>query len=350
MAIPIESSKLLHSVAHITDERNKQQLEQVFIHSLSEFIECDALCMFCVREDVELLEHGCSIPKRGYEKYNHFISGEGGRIWVEPNTQMLNCLLHSQVVIDESAMQAIFPVLVSGNMEYLLAVYGYSSSRASDKLILGFVHFFGNFVGVLDDSERDTLTGLLNRRTFDYRLEELIKDQESQAKIYKGNGDKRKVQSLKEEEEQNHWVGIVDIDHFKRVNDTYGHIYGDEVLLLFTQIMKRVFRNTDLLFRYGGEEFVVFILDASRQDVLKVFNRFRREVEGFVFPQVGQITVSVGVSPLDFSIHQLTMLEQADQALYFAKENGRNQVCEYQSLLEEGLIKSRNLGGDVDLF
>ena len=349
MAIPIESSKVLHSVAHITDERNKQQLELAFLHNLSEFIDCDALCMFRVREDAELLEMGCCIPKRGYEKYNHFIKAEDNRIWIEPNSQMLNCLLHSQVAIDEESMQAFFPVMVSGGMEYIVVIYGYSSSRASDKLILGFVHVYGNFVGVLDDSERDTLTGLLNRRTFDHRLRELLQDNAAQAHAFKGL-DKRKVHCLEVQSVHGHWVGILDIDHFKRVNDTFGHVYGDEVLLLFTQIMKRVFRSTDLLFRFGGEEFVVFVLDASKEDVLSVFDRFRREIEGYVFPQVGQVTVSIGVSPIDLSIHQTTLLEQADKALYFAKENGRNQVCEYQSLLDEGLIQVRNQNNDVDLF
>ena len=349
VSLPIESSKLLHSVAHITDERNKSQLEGAFLHSLSEFIECDSLCLFRIRQDVELLEHSVSIPKRGYEKYNHFITSEDGRVWVEPNTHMMNCLLHAQVVIDDDTMQAFFPITVSGGFEYLLALYGYSASRASDKLVLGFVHVYGNFVGVLEESERDTLTGLLNRRTFDTKLEEMLSENANQLSSFKGD-EKRKVSVVSSNTKKEHWVAILDIDHFKRINDSYGHIYGDEVLLLFTQIMKKVFRNTDLLFRFGGEEFVVFMLDVDKTDVMNAFNRFRREVEEYVFPQVGQVTVSIGISKIELDVHQTILLERADKALYFAKENGRNQVCEFDTLLADGLIHERKASGDVNLF
>src|SRR3546814_19890916 len=85
---------------------------------------------------------------------------------------------------------------------------------------------------------------------------------------------------------ERYWLAVADIDHFKRINDTLGHLYGDEVLLLLAQVMKRSFRHDDLLFRFGGEEFVIVISAPDRGSANIAFDKFRRNVETFTFPQV----------------------------------------------------------------
>ena len=147
-----------------------------------------------------------------------------------------------------------------------------------------------------------------------------------------------------------HWIGILDIDHFKNINDNFGHMYGDEVLLLFANLMEKTFRNSDLLFRYGGEEFVVVLSPTTESEAFLVFDRFRKKLESFNYPRIGKITISIGIVNINSQEHPTTLLEHADQSLYYAKEHGRNQVCNYNELIKAGKLKVRQIESDIDLF
>ncbi len=130
---------------------------------------------------------------------------------------------------------------------------------------------------------------------------------------------------------------MVDVDHFKMVNDTFGHLYGDEVLILIANQLQASFRAQDRVFRFGGEEFVVLLRSTTLEHAHRIIDRFRSNVEAYQFPQVGRVTVSVGfvsISPYDSPV---VTLGHADQALYYAKTHGRNQVCHYNELVERGL-------------
>ena len=145
------------------------------------------------------------------------------------------------------------------------------------------------------------------------------------------------------------WLAVVDIDHFKQVNDRFGHLYGDEVLILVANILRSSFRSHDRIFRFGGEEFVVLLRNTTLSKAHKVFNRFREAVQEYHFPQVGNVTVSLGFvgtsrgSPVE-------ILGQADQALYYAKEHGRNQVRFYEDLVATGALATKVANDDVELF
>jgi diguanylate cyclase (GGDEF)-like protein len=134
------------------------------------------------------------------------------------------------------------------------------------------------------------------------------------------------------------WLCVVDIDHFKRVNDSFGHLFGDEVLLRMGELMRKTFRGGDRLFRFGGEEFVVILNAADETLAATSFNRFRASVEKHEFPQVGQVTCSIGFTAVSNMDVPTDVVGRADEALYFAKENGRNQVCCYERLVAEGAI------------
>jgi len=125
---------------------------------------------------------------------------------------------------------------------------------------------------------------------------------------------------------------MLDIDFFKKVNDNFGHLYGDEVLLHFSQLMENEFRYNDFIFRFGGEEFVVILNLLDMQAAHAVFERFREVIEQFSFPAVGQVTVSMGVVHIDSQSLPASLLDQADKALYFAKETGRNKVVFYEDM------------------
>ena len=142
---------------------------------------------------------------------------------------------------------------------------------------------------------------------------------------------------------------MIDIDHFKQVNDRFGHLYGDEVLILIANILRSSFRSHDRIFRFGGEEFVVLLRATSLATAHKVFNRFRLAVQEYPFPQVGQVTVSLGFVSTSRGA-PVEILGQADQALYYAKENGRNQVCFYDELIASGQLKTKVANDDVELF
>jgi diguanylate cyclase (GGDEF)-like protein len=220
-----------------------------------------------------------------------------------------------------------------------------SRKFSSHKLdvLKGVFQVYQNYQSLLDYSERDALTGLFNRKTFD--------EQFSRNAISNANAASEAIppEDTMAGEPIQQWLAVVDIDHFKRVNDTFGHLYGDEVLILVANILRSSFRSHDHIFRFGGEEFVVLLRSTTLATAHKVFNRFRMAVEDYNFPQVGKVTVSLGfVSTTRGS--PVEILGQADQALYYAKEHGRNLVCYYDDLVAKGHLSAKVANDDVELF
>jgi diguanylate cyclase (GGDEF)-like protein len=123
---------------------------------------------------------------------------------------------------------------------------------------------------------------------------------------------------------------IFDIDHFKNVNDTYGHGAGDEVIRQTARLLKKTARNSDLCGRYGGEEFTVLLPGTTADQALYFAERLRKRVEKYVVDTSSgpiNFTVSLGVCELSSCIaSHLEWLESADKALYRSKQSGRNQT------------------------
>ncbi|MBS1210490.1 MAG: hypothetical protein H6R19_2888 [Proteobacteria bacterium] len=191
---------------------------------------------------------------------------------------------------------------------------------------------YAEHLGLLDYAELDTLTRLHNRKTFDENFERFISMAEQAAQRRDGN-------VVTENAEERHcWLAVADIDKFKRINDNFGHLFGDEVLIRIADLMKKSFRNSDKLFRFGGEEFVILLRFVSAENANHVLERFRAAVEEHEFPQVGQVTCSLGYVQIDPLLTPAEILGRADEALYFCKENGRNQIQHYQELVQQGLI------------
>ena len=207
-------------------------------------------------------------------------------------------------------------------------------------VIQGIFGVYQNYQSLLDYSERDALTGLLTRKTFDehfLRLSVLAIQDSLEAP---DNDDPNKSCD---------WLAAIDIDHFKRINDRFGHLYGDEVLILVANILRSAFDARDKVFRFGGEEFIILLRSASRANACKALERLRNAVQNYPFPQVGQVTVSIGFTAMDCGA-PVEVLGQADQALYHAKEHGRNQTCLYEDLIEQGLLETKVMSSDVELF
>jgi len=126
---------------------------------------------------------------------------------------------------------------------------------------------------------------------------------------------------------------IFDVDHFKRINDTLGHAAGDQVLKTISAVVKSVLRNTDFLGRFGGEEFLLIATETDEKQAVTVAERIRHEIESISHEGVDQvITVSIGIAQLTDEGSLEALIKHADDALYKAKNNGRNQAVVYKTL------------------
>jgi len=162
----------------------------------------------------------------------------------------------------------------------------------------------------LELAQKDPLTGICNRTA----LDEMMQREISHAR--------RQGSSCA--------MIILDIDHFKTVNDKYGHIIGDCALKAIAGMANSCKRDGDLLFRYGGEEFVVLMRDTDHDGAMLLAERIRHYIEENPCACSGAelaMTVSIGVSVLQDTDSPVSLFARADQALYSAKRNGRNQVC-----------------------
>ncbi len=209
----------------------------------------------------------------------------------------------------------------------------------------GILRVYRNFQNLLDYSERDSLTGLLNRKTFDENFSKMVSSASYNDNPSPCHDPDRRLHT----EHKEQWLAVIDIDHFKRVNDRFGHLYGDEVLLLIANLLRSSFRSQDRIFRFGGEEFVVLLRSTTLADARNIFTRFRTNVERYPFPQVGQVTVSIGFANISQQT-PVVILGHADQALYYAKTHGRNQVCHYDELVASGELQSQVANDSVEFF
>lgn len=191
---------------------------------------------------------------------------------------------------------------------------------------------YAEHVSLLDYAELDTLTKLHNRKTFDENFDRFI------GMVEQAVQRREELVTDSEPADRHCWLAVADIDKFKRINDNFGHLFGDEVLIRVADLMKKSFRGSDKLFRFGGEEFIVLLRFVTAENADMVLDRFRAAVESHEFPQVGQVTCSLGYVQINPLLTPAEILGRADEALYFCKENGRNQIQHYDNLVAQGLI------------
>ena len=157
-------------------------------------------------------------------------------------------------------------------------------------------------------SMTDALTGLYNRRYFDTTVErEFLRSKRYHSDLT---------------------IAIIDIDFFKKINDTYGHLCGDYILKEVAYLIMDNFRKTDIVFRYGGEEFVALLTETSAQNSRIPLERLRKTIESYKFTYENKeinLTVSIGAAQNNFD-GTTEFLNEADKALYEAKNTGRNRI------------------------
>jgi len=245
-----------------------------------------------------------------------------------------------QPVLDQAndlSNQYAYPMFGQTGVSYLLYVSGTSLDENQVRQIEILWRVWQHLCSLVERNELDALTGLLNRVAFDNRLQEIFSQ---------GHHAYRR-----KDDEESRVLALIDIDHFKEVNDQFGHLLGDEVLVQLSRLMSSSFRGNDLVFRFGGEEFVVILRDCSLENAHNILDRFRHKASAYSYPRIGHKTVSIGMTRISSSELPTTILDRADKALYFSKENGRDQCNSYETLVAEGKLVPSPPGSDnIELF
>ncbi|MBE4908354.1 diguanylate cyclase [Bacillus luteolus] len=234
------------------------------------------------------------------------------RLRLTPWVKWLTLLVYSQTIFS----LALYIVVDNFNEVLDFALYHVISTMVGGTLIYHFVNYIRLnselYLKYKESSQRDSLTGLFNVRSFDYYYNSIL------TKTMEMKGDCS--------------ICIIDVDHFKQINDTYGHLAGDQVLKQLANLLKSLTREGDVLSRNGGEEFSIILPHCNHEKAKEIAERIRRKVEEEPFYLSGNkqinLTVSVGIAAYYHELEKpYTLFQEADDALYHAKRNGRNIVC-----------------------
>ncbi|MBI5193977.1 MAG: GGDEF domain-containing protein [Nitrospirae bacterium] len=205
-------------------------------------------------------------------------------------------------------LQPVFAAIKKGDYSFKLDV---DPGDACGNEIAEGINILVNKIKTGEDSSSslaiiDPLTGAFNRRYFDMRINEEMNRSIRYSTIFS--------------------LSIIDLDHFKEINDTYGHQVGDIVLKELIVLIKENIRDTDIVARYGGEEFVIIYPCTPRSGVLTQIERLRTVVEGHKFIDMDRpVTISAGAADSAGKNDAAMIVQEADSSLYLAKRNGRNQ-------------------------
>ncbi|HEY9099769.1 MAG TPA: GGDEF domain-containing protein [Thiobacillus sp.] len=323
---------VIESVVNLTEQRDELPLLRSLLEAVLEMLpEVEASLIWLIpgaEPGKWIQDEACLLPKSMFP-VTEWLRAEAASLSSETPTKQAEHDGQGYLICSLGIQEGRRKVIVVRQPEWGTTDLGIAQ---------GMIRIHANYARLLFDSERDTLTGLFNRKKLEQKLGEMLAARNSG---YNREGDKDKSD----------YLAVFDIDHFKRVNDNYGHLIGDEVLLTFAGLVRNTLRDQDWVFRYGGEEFVALVKSVSPEVIVTILERIRIKVSNHSFPQVGQVTVSVGFAPIADQTLPPHIFEEADKALYYAKEHGRNQVCDYRALISQGkLAPEERISGSVELF
>jgi diguanylate cyclase (GGDEF)-like protein len=201
--------------------------------------------------------------------------------------------------------------------------------------LMGAMELYLNAWRELSEDQADLLNGVASQAAIAIRHAQLFQAQEENAltdELTKLPNRRALAQRFLQEMQRarRHHKAIafmmIDLDHFKQVNDTYGHLNGDAVLAELASILEHGARESDVCARYGGEEFGLILHETTEAGARTLAERIRSKVAAATFPGGLKLTISIGVAATDEPALFTTLMERADQALYVAKQGGRNQV------------------------
>ena len=333
---------ILNSIAETTTHRDRDGVHYAIVQLLLDYLDAESVAIYGLVDDdgvTRLLNH--AEVSRGSEHAPRVRSDDPSALpELSAVPQWELCVRRQQVVQyspSPGVVHVVLPIEAERDVVGLLFIDGRTQLRARViDHINAILRILKNHLALLDYGELDTLTGMLNRKTYEASFEKLRQ--------------RLRLADAARAVKEPSWLGLVDIDKFKCINDNYGHLFGDEVLLLVSQLMKTCFRGTDQLFRFGGEEFVIVLDHATTEGVEIAFDRLRQAIATFEFPQVGRVTISLGYSQIYPTDSPSSCVERADAALYYAKHHGRNNIRSYETLVAAGELSAKDGGGNIELF
>lgn len=337
----IDTPRLLDQLARLTSIHDLELLEFSLLKTLYGFLSPKSLALMHLDarpspiKQISFEQGECAVQREGLILSDELRHADDFLTSSDANEIATPCAEGVRLIV--SMLETRY------GRSYLLLTLSQDMSKIDSHLVSGVLQIYRNFCAILQISQTDNLTGLCNRKTFDEsiaRVHELIPP-----RIEAEPDDRRQETAMR------YWLVMVDIDHFKLVNDRFGHLYGDEVLVLLARIMKSAFREDDMIFRFGGEEFVLIIRCPTKEFCGIALDRFREMVANYKFPQVGKVTISLGAIEMARDTFSGTLLDYADQALYHSKHSGRNLVTFFEDLLACGLVQVENIEpGSMDIF
>lgn len=341
----IDPQAFIESVVEVTGQRDLDSFERSLVQTAMGLFHPIAINLYH-----RATGHGVDGLKLAFQSRQQ-EAPEAARVWLslEDHPVLAPCV-HLGIPKsygESTGIHHFFPLENDQTVIGVLEIEGITLDQAQLQVLAGLLRVFHNMTSLLAIGERDTLTGLLNRRTFERNLRKVLEAQ-------RGSMIENRAENRRERrspcDDWTPWLAMLDLDHFKRINDQFGHAFGDEVLLLFARLLNEHFRSNDLIFRFGGEEFVVILEPIPIEDAELVLGRFLRALEAFKFPGIGKVTCSIGFTAIFSQEPFPRLLDKADQALYYAKGHGRNQLQCYETLLAAGLVEGPTESNDVSIF
>lgn len=344
--------ELISHVVQISSRRDRTEINSAMVDALYQLFHPRRLSIFrCYTGTKKPMLYACaSQGPEGKSLRNAYLPDKKYCMPLERDALLLRCRREKSTVFDfmaDGSHRVVFPIMHLNEPIYLIDLALPDTFSGDQRMVLmGLVEYFGNHINLLDYGEADTLTGLASRKTFDKHLFECLGQAVADPHSNPEAESRRRGSSGNP-----HWLAVCDIDHFKQVNDNFGHLIGDEVLIMLAQVMRQSFRFDDQLFRFGGEEFIALLQPATEADALAALERFRNQVEQQSFSRVGKITASIGFSALRPNDTPTDVIDRADEALYYAKRHGRNRVESYERLIACGELQAKEIAkGEVELF
>lgn len=329
----------VEALVELTRRRTKQELDDSLVASLTRIASATGVQLYELYNDNNDREFSATNAHTALVRPAGATDTAGEAIDSFPG--FTQCIAAHRIIrdfnADGSTARIVFPVRGLRDAIGLLVVDCEPCRGEIMYLIEALAQVWDSQRYLMELNERDRLTGLLNRQAYDNLMPMVFSDLRVEPEAPGLTVGLR-------------CLAIMDIDKFKEVNDQLGHLYGDEVLVQFARILNRSFRFNDHTFRFGGEEFVVILNHVDLPQALAIAERFRHAVEQYHFPGVGTKTVSIGLVQLRPNELPTTLIDKADKALYYAKQNGRNQTQVYEWLVEQGKLPAQNPYGDVELF
>ena len=323
----------LDAAVELTAQRDLDTLAAAMVRTVSTLQRGFRVCVYALQGDLGNLSAKV-VACTDIERVGTYLTAL-------ENRPLLRRCIDRQAMVEErgdGVCKWVYPVIEQGQVSGLVSCE--SSTQAADacQMIEKLVAIYANQHSLLNHQQRDGLTGLFNRAALDSWLAKALAPSEISGR--------RAIDAS-----TLGCFAIFDIDHFKRINDSLGHLYGDEVLLILAELMRESFRFNDMLFRYGGEEFIAVLTDTDLDTAMAVLERFRARVASHHFPQINQVTLTIGVVEIEPRVLPSTLIDCADKALYYGKNHGRNQVNAYE-WLNDGRVVHEASGGlqTIELF